>query len=203
VTNQLPAEWKSQLAHLPDSDVSRLENLMARGATSPLNTDKEVGPFLLYLIGNSLEDVASQVGAPKDVIYLTFLKYNWLAKKEQITKNGMQEAVKAIHRDMVNSVLLATSKHLKEQVAKVLSGELPAEKCSYIPRSLHGVRQLIEMSSEVNDIVEKVDQKNGGVTIIHAQNAQVNQNTEQPKEEVIRIPREQRLAQLAAKKDQK
>jgi hypothetical protein len=198
----LPAEIRTQLASLPEVEIKRLESLVARGITAPLTPEKEVGPFLLYIIGDSLEDVATKTGTPKDVIYLTYVKYGWAEKKNHLSSSGMDKVIEQLNKNMVHHVLVATFKVLTEQIGKVMSGEMPHEKCSYIPRSLHGVRQLIEMAEQVNNIVKDADKKPGN-TIVQANNVQINQQVEAPKEEVKRISREERLARMAQDKDKK
>jgi len=192
----LPSEIRTQLACLPEVELKRLESLVARGISAPLNPEKEVGPFLLFMIGDSLEDVAIKTGTPKDVIYLTYVKYSWDEKKKRLSANGVDKVIEELNKNMVHHVLVATFKVLTEQIGKVMSGELPHEKCSYIPRSLHGVKQLIEMAEQVNNIVKDADKKPGN-TIVQANNVQINQQLEAPKEDVKRVSREERLAKLA------
>lgn len=202
MSNNLPAELKAQLAHLPDVDVKRLENLMERGITAPLNSEKEGGAFLLYLMGDSLEEIATKTGTPKDVVLLTFLKYQWLSKKDVVLAAGMEKVIESINKDLANSLLIATHKIVKDQIAQVLSGKIAPEKCTYIPRSLHGLQQLIEMTSKANNLIQDGEKKQGN-TIVQANNVQINQSLETPKEEVRRVSREDRLAKLAEQQEKK
>jgi len=200
VSSNLPSEIRAQLAHLPDVDIKRLENLLDRGITAPLNNEREGGAFLLYLMGDSLEEIATKTGTPKDVILLTFIKYQWSAKKDIVLAAGMEKVVENINKDLANSLLIATHKVVKDQIAQVLSGKIAPEKCTYIPKSLNGLQQLIEMTSKVNNLIQDGEKKQGN-TIVQAQSVQINQSIGSEIAETKRISREERLARLAKEKD--
>ena len=198
--SNLPAEWKAELAHLPDADVRRLENLLERGITHPLPEDKENGVFVLFVMGKSVEEISVMTGTPKDVMTLTYLKYRWAEKKNTLMSAGIDKLLDGMMKNIANLMLAATNKHLNEQVIGVMSGQIPYEKCTFLPRSGHGVQQLMDMVRNVNRMDAEVNGKSGN-TIVQAQNVQINQQPAEQKSEVIRIPREDRLAKLAQGKE--
>ena len=198
--SSLPAEWKAELAHLPDADVRRLENMLERGITHPLSEDKEPGVFVLFVMGKSIEEISVMTGTPKDVMTLTYLKYRWADKKNTLMSAGLEKLLDGMMKNMANLMLAATNQHLTEQVIGVMSGKIPFEKCTFLPRSGHGVQQLMDMVKNVNKMDAEVNGKSGN-TIVQAQNVQINQALEPAKEEVRRIPREERLARLAQGKE--
>lgn len=198
--SNLPVEWREQLSAFPEADIRRLENLLERGITSPLSEDKENGVFVLFVMGKSVEEIAIMTGTPKDVMTLTYLKYRWAEKKTTLMAAGIDKLLEGMMKNMANLMLSATNKYLTEQVIGVMSGQIPFEKCTFLPRSPHGVQQLMDMVRNVNKMDAAVN-GNSGNTIIQANQVQVNQQIEAPKNEVIRIPREDRLAKLAQGKE--
>lgn len=194
MTTNLPAEWKSRLSHLPTSDVSRIERLVASNQTAPLPQEKEVGPFLLFVLGDSVEEVASKTGTPKDVMYLTYLKYNWEEKRDELNKHGQVAVISALQKQAINYLLVATNLSITRQVAQVMSGALPPEKCPLIPRSLHGLKLLLELAKEVNNM--SPEKAPNTTNVIHAQNVQVNQQL--PAATEAEQSPEDRLASLLA-----
>lgn len=176
----LPAEWKDKLTQLAPADAARIERLAAANQTSWLPQEKEVGPFLLFVLGDSLDDISSKCGIPKDIVFLTYLKYNWEDKRVELSKQGNVSVISALKKRTLNYLMLATSSVIDKQVAQVLSGALPAEKCPLIPRSLHAYKLLSELHDEVNK--EPVVQQPSTTNVIHAQNVQVNQQLPAAKE---------------------
>lgn len=197
MTTNLPAEWRAQLSHLPPNELARIERLATSNQTAPLTQEKEVGPFLLFVLGDSVEDVANKTGTPKDVMYLTYLKYNWEGKRAELNKQGQVAVISALQKQAINYLLVATNVSITRQVALVMSGALPAEKCSLIPRSLHGLKLLLELAKEVNNM--PCDKAGSTTNVIHAQNVQVNQQIPAAKEPVIDL--EDKLDALVRAKD--
>ena len=193
----LPVEWKAQLSHLPVNELTRIERLVASNQTSALVQEKEVGPFLLFVLGDSVEEVANKTGTPKDVMYLTYLKYNWEEKRAELNKQGQVAVISALQKQAINYLLVATNLSITRQVAQVMSGALPAEKCSLIPRSLHGLKLLLELAKEVNQINQP--QNTNTTNVIHANNVQVNQQIPVAKESLLNL--EDRLDAIVRAKD--
>lgn len=181
--SNLPAEWRDRLTQLAPTEVARIERLAAANQTAPLTQEKEVGPFLLFVLGDSVEEIAIKTGTPRDVMYLTYLKYNWEEKRTELQKSGQVSVISALQKQMVNYLLLATNTTISKQVAQVMSGALAPEKCPLIPRSLHGLKLLLELVKEVNQVNQP--QTTNTTNVIHAQNVQVNQQLPAAKEPVI------------------
>jgi hypothetical protein len=201
--SNLPVEWKAQLAHLPNHEVKRLENLIDRGITHPLNEEKEQGAFLMFILKGDLDYVASNTGVPKDVITLTYLKYRWAEKRSLIMDGGIEKVIDGMTKEMYNTILFATYKALTDKASQVLSGkETQYEKLSWMPRSFSGLEQLVNAVRKINGL----DNGDGepvkpGNTVVNAQNVQINQQIEPVKEEQVvkRLSREERLAKMAEK----
>lgn len=174
--NTLPIEWKAALESSASTEmVKRIEGLIVRGQTAPLPSDKETGPFLLYVLGDSVEQVAQKTGIPVDVVYLTAISYHWSEKREELARKGNVQLITALQKDLINNLLVATQASIIRQVGEVMSGRLPPEKCSLIPRSLHGLKTLMEMVTQINQLVAS-NETNKPQTVIQAQNVQVNQS---------------------------
>jgi hypothetical protein len=184
--SNLPVEWKQALAGIAPADVvRRVEGLVVRGQTAPLQSDREIGPFLLYVIGDTIEEVATKTGIPVDVVYLTAIAFRWEEKRAALAKQGNVAVVTALQKQLVNNLLIATQASILRQVGEVMSGRLPPEKCSLIPRSLQGLKTLLEMVKEVNTMVSAGDTKTS-TNVIHAENVQINQTVapEEPKDQM-------------------
>jgi hypothetical protein len=175
----LPVEWKASLAALPPEEAKRIESLVALGKTAPLTLDKETGPFFLFVLGDSIEEVAVKSGTPKDVMYLTYLAYNWEGRRTELLRQGSTQMIATLQKQLVNNLLVATTKCVMKQVTDIMSGSGDPEKCPMVPRSLSGLRTLMDMVIMANKLVAPEDAPSKpGTTVINANNVQVNQGVE-------------------------
>jgi hypothetical protein len=196
--NNLPVEWKETLTSLAPTESRRIIALAEKGCTAPLPPEKETSPFLLYMLGDSIDEISSITGTPKDVLYLTCLQYRWMEKKQELSKVGDKNLMTALMKKIVNHLVVASEVSIIDQLGKVMSGQLEASKCSLIPKNLAGLQALLTMMKEINDISSASQAPVSNTTIIHAQNAQVNhlQSPSEEKDEPKKS-RVDRLAELA------
>jgi len=195
----LPTEWKNALQGIaPVEVVKRIEGLLVRGQTASLSPDKEAGPFLLYVLGDDIEDIAQKTGTPVDVMYLTCLTYRWQEKRDELSKKGNTVVINALQKSIVNHLLAATQLSVMNQVGKVMSGEIDASECSLIPKNIKSLKELMELVTAVNDLVSASEQKDKPVTVVNAQNVQIQNFAEEKKQE---ISREEMLRALAGESD--
>lgn len=198
--SSLPQEWKAALEGLaPVEVVRRVEGLLAKSQTGPLPNDREFGPFLLFALGDSIDEVAAKTGIPVDVVYLTAISYRWMEKREELARKGNVQLIMALQRQLVNNLLVATQASVLKQVGEVMSGKLAPEKCSLIPRSLHGLKALMEMVSDINNLVAANEAAPNNTTVIHAVGqVQVNQGVLPPVPETTEEKRK-RFLEMADK----
>ena len=178
MTTNLPSEWKSTLSSIAPREAKRIIALVENKQTAALTPDKESSPFILYVLGNSIEDVSVISGIPKDVIYLTYLQYNWELKKDELCKKGNTTIINALQRNLVNHLLAATHKSILAQVGKVMSGEIEAKDCPLIPKSIKSLKELMELVTAMNNMVASNEKP---TTVVNAQNVQINQGVEEKK----------------------
>jgi len=197
--SNLPNDQKALVAALPELSVGetdRIRRLVATGSSSYLSADKEVGPFMLFLLGDDIETVAVKTGIPKDILLLTCHQYRWLEKRAAIsTKEG--EMVKGIERSLLNNILVATYKAVSEEVGAVMAGKLKPSAAQFIPQSMQALQRLMEMVEKANQLVAVGGNPPaaGGGTVVHAQNVQINQAAPVPVDD----PEERRRRYLAAR----
>lgn len=171
----LPMKAKNQLPPPP-------ERRIVTSGTSPLSPDKEVGPFLLYLLGDDVETVALKTSYPKDTIQITCQQYNWQAKRDVLlTSETGNTLIKDVEKSLLDNILMATYVAAMKQVGEVMTGKLDAAKCSLIPTSMQGLQRLLEMVEKANGLVA-TNQKapEAGTTVVHADNVQINQGVAPP-----------------------
>jgi len=157
----------------PPEIVKRINGLLIRGQTAPLSADKAQDLFILYVVCGSLEGVAKQAGIPLDVMFLTAAQYNWKQKRADVLVAGEAALMGQVQKNLVNQLLIATQSTILKQVGDVMSGKIAPEKCPLLPRSLHGLKLLLELVKEVNQVNQP--QTTNTTNVIHAQNVQVNQ----------------------------
>jgi hypothetical protein len=136
-------------------------------------------PFLLFLLGDSIEQVAETTGTPADVMYLTAIKYCWPQKRDELAKMGQANLIAQLQKHTLNKILVATSMVIDKQLKDVISGKLPAEKCSLIPRNIHGLGALMEMITAANQ-EPPAPQPPAQTTVVQATNVQINQQAALP-----------------------
>ena len=131
-------------------------------------------------------------------MYLTCLTYRWQEKRDELSKKGNTVVINALQKSIVNHLLAATQLSVMNQVGKVMSGEIDASECSLIPKNIKSLKELMELVTAVNDLVSASEQKDKPVTVVNAQNVQIQNFAEEKKQE---ISREEMLRALAGESD--
>lgn len=169
--------------NLPEEQIKRIEGAVEKRQIAPLPAEKEVGLFLLYAMGDSIDSIAEQTSLPKDVVALTAATYDWDTKCIEIKKYRNGEKIDEIQKDLINTLLMATYVSMKRELALVIAGKKDPGEVLMIPKKIDGLKSLIDLVNSVND-PDKVKIASGG-TIVHAQNVQINQVSETSKESKI------------------
>lgn len=156
---------------------------MAKGQLSFLSPDKEAGPFLLYYVGSSFEEVALKTGYPVDLIYMTAMRYEWIKKSETLRRDSILSGMDLVKEDLLQSLLIATQVVVQKELADVIAGRKDAKDCALLPKNINGLKQLVEM---IDSLKPKVDDKPGTVN-----NFQFNLSTGDKKEsvEIFDVPK--------------
>jgi hypothetical protein len=154
----------------PDK-VKDLSRLVQKGSVSYLSPDKEGAPFLLYMTGQDLPGIALRTNYPIDVLLLTAMKYNWIAKAEEMKKSMVDGDLASIKNDIVRMLLVATHTSMQKELSDILSGRSDAKHSQLIPKNIKGLKDLLDM---VDSLSDKVGDK-GGVNVTGSgNNIQVN-----------------------------
>lgn len=185
---------KNQLGLTTDR-VDRLKAQLAARQITYLAADKEAGPFLLYCCGDDIDTIAAKTNVPKDIVAVTALHYRWADKAAVLVGDKGAGGAMAIRREMANTLLIATFVAMQKQLGEVVAGRADASTCPLIPTSLGALEKLMAMVEAVNKPATAEPAKTH-TTIIHAENAQVNQ---QPQPIQLTSPaKPDRLAALRA-----
>ncbi len=165
----MTTEIETVLAEV-DKAIALGDQTLALAKAFPLSQESETAPFLLFLLGETLEQISEKTNYPKETLALTARKYNWISRKTAFA--GEQETVVSqIQKNIVNTLLVASSIAIQKELAMVISGEIDATQCKFIPKNVSGLRQLIDLSNIVNRIAAP------GSVPIHGENIQVNFGT--------------------------
>lgn len=179
---------------IPFDDEQRAKKLIA--SNHYLSPEKEIGPFMLYLLGDEHEVVAQKCAYPKDVILATAIHYKWREKRMALIEKGREsEMIKEVEKNLVNSLLLATWRAITAEVGAVMAGKPIPGGTKFVPQSMQALERLLNMAERVNKLIaadEVGKQTPAATTVVHATNVQINQGEMSPEDR-----RRMLLAQMA------
>jgi hypothetical protein len=191
----------------PDMAISQIASLkkeMERGSGGVLSSEKEQGPFMLYLLGNNYNQISEQCGWPINTILLTAIKNQWYEKKNLLALNEDKEAAKYVLKSAINAMLATTTAVIMKQMQQIMRGELDPSECKYIPKDIYGLEKFMSVVNQLHK-VHGDDKENGtvqnvNVNIANIPTAQADKFRELPPplslDEYKSIPREERLKLL-------
>jgi hypothetical protein len=156
--------------NLPQEKITNLLSGLKNKTISYLSPDKETGCFLLYACGSSYEEIAIKTSYPVDIIMLTAIYYRWWEKVATLGIIDTNNSTSELQKDLLNTLLVATSVSIKKQLGDVIAGRIDAKHCPLIPKSPLALKQLMDMINEMNAPKEEVKPQ----TVIHGTNVQVN-----------------------------
>ncbi len=186
MSSELKALVERNELKLPSERVQSLMRTLQQRAVAQLSSEKEPGPFMLYCLGNDLNDIASKTGYPVEVITLTAIYYKWNQKIELFNK-VKDKTPSDIQKDLVNSLLVATYVGISRELGEVIAGKRSAADCKLIPKEIKDLEKLVALVNTANGIVPNPAEP--GKTVVNAQNVQINQQTiPEAKKEVKEIP---------------
>jgi hypothetical protein len=193
-----PTEPSTELRITPERR-RVVEKAIAKGQVTYLSPDKEGGPFMLFLLGNSPELISEKTSYPLDVILATAIQYQWQEKVKEVTNIAITEqpnvsVVKKIKTDLINSILLATYKRDMKELGDIIAGRKDAKNSKLLPANLHGLEKLINMVTA--DTEPEKSAQAAGSTLIQGQNVQVIQNAPPMGHRVGKEEKEQMLELL-------
>lgn len=178
--NNNNTQLATQVAALSPTDGDRVRRLITTGSISYLSPEKEVGPFMIYLLGDSIDQVAEKTGYPKDIILVTAAHYRWVEKKDALVQTGKEsELVRDMEKNLLNMMLMATYKVFSQEIGEVMSGKRKPSDCRFLPSSMQGLGKLLEMVEKANKLVavdKPVESQPQASTVVHAHNVQIVQN---------------------------
>lgn len=164
-----------------------------------LSPDKEIGPFLFYLLGDDLDAVSFKTGYPKDTLMATSARYGWEERRVTVMKDQQSGAlIKDLEQSLLNNILVATYAVAMRQAGDVIAGRVDASKCGLIPSSMQGLQRLLEMIESANGLVAG-NQEPPAQTVVHAENVQINQGLPAPVKAPFEEKRKSILQMLADK----
>lgn len=163
---------------IPEDLRDNIESRIKKGLLGPLSPDRESGPFMLYCCGDDFESISLKTNLPIDVLYVTAAHYGWLQKSASLKDKNGDFSPANIQKDIGNSLLIATSLAMKEQLEDVLSGRKKPSSCSLIPKNIGSLNKLMEMVSAMHNPESPIG---NNATVVHAQNVQINQKVEEKK----------------------
>lgn len=114
-----------------------------------LSQENETGPFLLFLMGDTIEQIADKTKTPKEVLAVTARQHNWLARKEAFAASG-RNVPGEIQKGLVNMILATTYLAVKDELAMVMKGERDPSQTKFVPKNIAALQTLIEMVNTVN-----------------------------------------------------
>ena len=179
---------------LKEDDIKRIVKLFRERSVTYLSPEREMGPFLLYSVGDSLETVAVKTNLPKDVILCTAIQYRWQEKIRYLKRDTLN--ILEVQKDLANTLLVATYKSILSDLGEVIAGKKDASEVGLIPKNITTLEKLMAMVKAVN---APEGAPINTTNVIHAQQVQVNQQVLEPKKETqIEIIDDKRKEMLEA-----
>jgi len=154
---------------LPEEKKEQVRRVVSKGGISYLSTDKEVAPFMLFLMGHSYESISKSTNYPYEVIVLTSGHYDW-DEKLKMAKNEEGDIGLGMQKQITNMMLVATFVAAQKELAKLMSGEIEPEKSTLAVKGVGGLEKLMDLYKKLNGMVDS----NGNAAPIVAQNVQIN-----------------------------
>jgi hypothetical protein len=180
--DNLPTIIEKNALELSDKKIQELNQAIARGTIGPMTADKEGNLFLLYAMGDSIDEITDSTGYPKDIILVTAMRYDWPTRRKKMRLTTPEDTATDISKKIVNGIQMATWLAVKEQIADVVSGRKRPSQCSLIPKNIHGLQKLMEMITVMNN--PAVASIRPGGTVVQAENVQINHNHNLPAAEI-------------------
>lgn len=175
-----------------DERIKAGDSQMALAKTAYLSQEQETAPFLLFLMGDSLEEIADKTNYPKEILAVTAKQYGWIARKDAFAKEGRSVPAE-IQKNLVNSLLVATYIAVQQELSLVMRGERDPAQTKFVPKNIGALQTLIQMVNTVNNIENKTK-----APTIKGNNVQVNfgpgeaqPSVPQTKEELLRAMADQ------------
>lgn len=125
-----------------------------------MSSEREQGPFMLYLLGNDYQSISEQCGWPLNVILLTALKNQWFEKKRILDLGDQKEAARHVIKQAVNAMLATTTAVIMKQMQQIMKGELDPADCKYIPKDVYGMEKFLSVAQQLHRLTEKSDNSN-------------------------------------------
>lgn len=173
------AEWLKTIIENPPEYLSTREIAAAKSALNrneviSLSTEKEVGPFYFFIMGESCESIAEKTGWSIEVIVITALYHKWHEKRFSLNCFDDADSAKHILKNTVNAILIATAAAITKQTKEVMAGTREPEECRYMPKSMKDLEKFVTMVSEIYHLSEKAKELPA-----NAVNVQVNVSSPQ------------------------
>jgi hypothetical protein len=184
-------------------DYEKVRRLVTKGSASPLSNERETGPFLMFLAGDTLDEIAYKQQIPRDVLEVTAVHYDWEKKRQLFGSTGLSlESV--LQKKIAMTLMITAYTQVMKDMADVAAGRKEAKDCLFIPKNTSGLGQLIEFMKLANELALPPD-PNKPAQVAPTVNVNVNTapGAEPPTVTVSKIDPEEKarmLRELAGKK---
>lgn len=177
---------------LTDSEQKRIDKMIQDRSVHALAPEREIGPFLLYSVGDDISTIAIKTNLPKDVILATAIQYKWPEKARILKRESLNPIF--LQKELANTLLVATYKSLMDELGQVIAGKKDAKQVGLIPKNMTAFQNLMDMITKLN--APAAPNQPAPQTHIHAQNVQVNQQIAAPEEKKDDAKRKEMLKAL-------
>lgn len=130
-------------------DHDKVRRLVRQGQASPLAAERETAPFLMFLAGDSLDEIAYKQQIPRDIIEVTAVHYKWEDKKQVFGGSGLNLSV-VLQKKIADTLLITAYTQVLKDMADVSAGRKDAKDCLFIPKSTAALSQLMEFVNAAN-----------------------------------------------------
>jgi len=159
---------------LPDDEVNTLMKRFESRSISFLTAEKEMGPFLLYACGDSLQAISIKTGIPLDILRLTAMNYHWVEKMGSLGIATQERGVEWVSRDLANTFLVASSIVIKRKLGELIAGKTASDTSKLIPGDIYALDKMLRLIHELYKTADSARTTN----VIHADNVQVVNNAD-------------------------
>lgn len=194
MSSDFPALVNNNELALNEPERRRIVKLFQEKAVTSLSPEREMGPFLLYAVGDSLDTIALKTNLPKDVILATAIQYRWPEKAKMLRRDTLNPDF--LQKELANTLLVATYKALMDDLGAVIAGKKSAKEVGLIPKNMAALQNLMDLVSKLNAPAAEPNAP-AAQTHIHATNVQINQQLPAA-EKADDVPDVKRLEMLKA-----
>lgn len=157
---------------IPQADYDRVSKAIRNGNISWLSPDVQFSFYTWFAIGKTLQEVSELTEYPYEIIVLTALKYDWIAKREA-GKAG-KELVEQVSIENVNNTLALTKLAIDQEIREVMSGKKDARQSMYVPKNSSQLKEFLTLVAQINNVQNMLSAPPKAPQVVVQNNTQVN-----------------------------